>query len=59
MYTKVFVPFMRRALIEGVYGISLDDVDGMGQTLAGALREWEAWLDVSKDQSDLAPVNGQ
>ena len=46
VYVKVFVPFMRRALVEGVYGVKMDR-DGLeiGEDLAGVLREWDEWLE--------------
>ncbi|KAI0706262.1 Dor1-domain-containing protein [Cerioporus squamosus] len=46
VYIKIFVPFMRRALVEGVYGVKMDE-EGMkvGEDLAGVLREWDEWLE--------------
>ncbi|KAI0756076.1 Dor1-like family-domain-containing protein [Daedaleopsis nitida] len=43
MYVKVFVPFVRRALVEGVYGAMMGDHE-VGEDLAGVLGEWEVWL---------------
>ncbi|RPD64588.1 Dor1-domain-containing protein [Lentinus tigrinus ALCF2SS1-7] len=44
VYIKVFVPFMRRALVEGVYGVKLDqEGPEVGEDLAGVLREWDEW----------------
>ncbi|KAI0714581.1 Dor1-domain-containing protein [Earliella scabrosa] len=44
-YVKVFVPFMRRALVEGVYGAKMDEgAFAVGEDLAGVLGEWEEWL---------------
>lgn len=56
--TRVFVPFVRRALVEGVYSVAMGDVEGMSQSLEGALRDWEAWLDGSKDV-EQALLNGE
>ena len=36
------MPFVRRALVEGVYG---DRVDNPGLVLTDVLREWEEWLE--------------
>ncbi|RDX46727.1 Dor1-domain-containing protein [Lentinus brumalis] len=46
VYVKVFVPFMRRALVEGVYGVKMGQ-EGVevGEDLAGVLREWDEWLE--------------
>lgn len=43
MYVKVFVPFVRRALVEGVYGAKMSDFE-VGEDLAGVLGEWDLWL---------------
>jgi conserved oligomeric Golgi complex subunit 8 len=43
VYMKVFVPFVRKAMIEGVYGVK--DYNSMGSGLEGVIREWEGWLD--------------
>lgn len=41
VYTKVFVPFVRRALGEGVYGVKMGETDvPRGQDLNVALEEW-------------------
>ncbi|KAJ7269391.1 Dor1-like family-domain-containing protein [Mycena haematopus] len=42
VYFDVFVPFMRRALVEGVYGVLITSLPEV-QTLA-SVREWEGWL---------------
>ena len=42
VYVRVLVPFVRRALVEGVYG---DRVDNPGLVLTDVLREWEEWLE--------------
>ena len=41
-YVKIFVPFMRRALVEGVYGVSSGGEEGT--VLGMVIREWEGWL---------------
>ncbi|KAJ6575457.1 Dor1-like family-domain-containing protein [Mycena capillaripes] len=44
VYFGVFVPFMRRALVEGVYGVPMASWKaGEVQTMA-SVREWEGWL---------------
>lgn len=56
-YTRVLVPWLQRAIVEGVFGASLEDrqsgVDGAGDSDAGEegkrelssiVREWESWL---------------
>ncbi|KIL00808.1 hypothetical protein PAXRUDRAFT_821262 [Paxillus rubicundulus Ve08.2h10] len=61
-YTRVLVPFLRRAVVEGVFGESCDSdgqngeqrevngtmrVDG-GSALSVVLRDWESWLGDSR-----------
>ncbi|KAI0789415.1 Dor1-like family-domain-containing protein [Abortiporus biennis] len=43
VYFKVFVRFIRRAVVEGVYGVKLDDFEGggMNQDLFEVVGEWE------------------
>ncbi|KAI0779020.1 Dor1-like family-domain-containing protein [Trametes elegans] len=43
-FVRVLVPFVRRALVEGVYGARVDDVERKAPELAGTLGEWEEWL---------------
>ncbi|KAI0734426.1 Dor1-domain-containing protein [Fomitopsis betulina] len=44
VYVKVFVPFMRRALAEGVYGVKTNKVDvPPGKDLSAALDDWRQW----------------
>ncbi|KAI1791979.1 Dor1-domain-containing protein [Ganoderma leucocontextum] len=46
VYVKVFVPFVRRALLEGVYGVKTGEGDTVvGEDLGGVLSEWEDWLE--------------
>ncbi|KAI0066754.1 Dor1-domain-containing protein [Artomyces pyxidatus] len=40
VFVRVFVPFMRRALVEGVYGAQVTKTESI-EKLA---RDWEAWL---------------
>lgn len=48
MFVRVFVPFVRRALVEGVYGVQYDEAGlEVGEDLAGVLKEWEDWLAAS------------
>jgi len=45
VYFSVFVPFMRRALVEGVYGTPLDsNFDGGGGTLPSVVMDWEDFV---------------
>ncbi|KAF8844146.1 hypothetical protein BDN67DRAFT_963245 [Paxillus ammoniavirescens] len=61
-YTRVLVPFLRRAVVEGVFGVSYDPdgqngdqsevngtngVDG-ASALSLVLRDWESWLGDSR-----------
>jgi hypothetical protein len=48
VYVRVFVPFMRRALIEGVYGVPFASNEGEGEVM---IREWEDWLEVKSQNS--------
>ena len=56
-YTRVLVPWLQRAIVEGVFGASLKDrqsaADGAGDSdvgeegkreLSSIVREWESWL---------------
>ncbi|KAI0262301.1 Dor1-like family-domain-containing protein, partial [Gloeopeniophorella convolvens] len=42
-FVRILVPFVRRALVEGVYGTQVDDVPP-SEELQGVLEELEAWL---------------
>lgn len=42
-YVRVLVPYARRALVEGVYGIAPEEVS-MGEELRAAVTPWEGWL---------------
>ena len=45
IYFSVFVPFIRRALVEGVYGTPLDsNFDGGGGSLPGVVMDWEDFV---------------
>ena len=45
VYFSVFVPFIRRALVEGVYGILLDsNFEGGGGTLPSVVMDWEDFV---------------
>ena len=45
VYFSVFVPFIRRALVEGVYGTPMDsNFDGGGGTLPSVVMDWEDFV---------------
>ncbi|KAI0673980.1 Dor1-like family-domain-containing protein [Trametes maxima] len=51
-YTKVFVPFLRRALVEGVYGVKAGGEESgveVNEELRRALDEVREWLDHSPE----------
>jgi hypothetical protein len=52
VYVVVFVPFVRRALVEGVYGVKdgYGDGGGDGSELGRMVREWEGWLGGSEER---------
>ncbi|KAH9854388.1 Dor1-domain-containing protein [Lenzites betulinus] len=57
VYARVFVPFMRRALAEGVYGVKVDGTLGeaevaVGGELARTLKELEAETQESGDEDE-------
>ena len=54
VYVKVFVPFMRRALAEGVYGVKMSEVDvPPGKDLSTALEDWDRWsAELNGDAAD-------
>jgi len=42
---KVLVPFVQRALIEGIYGVPIKEVPPMeDENLGRLLNDWETWL---------------
>ena len=42
---KVLVPFVQRALVEGIYGVPIKEMDRMeDEKLARLLKDWEIWL---------------
>lgn len=45
VYFKVFVPFVRRAFVEGVYGVKVSDVGEGSAELMGVLGEWREVVD--------------
>ena len=47
VYMRVLVPFVRRALVEGVYGVEMAGADRvrMSERLREAVGEWETWVD--------------
>ncbi|KAL1749214.1 Dor1-like family-domain-containing protein [Schizophyllum fasciatum] len=42
MFFEVLVPYVRRALVEGVYGSKVDEGD-VDEALTAVVRDWEAW----------------
>ena len=55
VYVKVFVPFVRRALVEGVYGVTMSEVDvPPGKDLSIALDDWGHWYaETDGDHADM------
>lgn len=53
VYFDVFVPFMRRALVEGVYGMPIASWEAGGLSTLTAVREWEGWL-ASRNEAQTA-----
>lgn len=55
VFLRAFVPFIRRALIRGVYGLKVTSGSGLGvdaeSDLGKVLREWESWLDSDDEES--------
>ena len=42
---KVLVPFVQRALIEGIYGVAIKEMPQIGdERLGSLLKDWESWL---------------
>lgn len=52
MFVKVFVPFVRRALVEGVYGFEGEESEKDWRGELGFMRTWEDWL-----QSSIPPAS--
>ncbi|KAJ7161237.1 Dor1-like family-domain-containing protein [Mycena crocata] len=50
VYFVVLIPFMRRALIEGVYGVSLASWEAVEVQTTTSIREWEGWLEARKEK---------
>lgn len=46
VYFGVFAPFIRRALVEGVYGVKIETWSDGGTKLGAVVREWEGWLEM-------------
>ena len=47
MFVNVFVPFVRRALVEGVYGFEGGESEKDWRSDLGFIRAWEDWLQLS------------
>ncbi|KAH8119761.1 Dor1-domain-containing protein [Phellopilus nigrolimitatus] len=44
VFARVLIPYSRRALIEGVYGVTEHDGLVMGSKLQDSLLQWDTWL---------------
>jgi len=44
LFVRVFVPFIRRALVEGVYGFEGEEKEKDWKSELGFVRMWEDWL---------------
>nr|GAT57403.1 predicted protein [Mycena chlorophos] len=53
VYFTVLVPYLRRALVEGLYGLAVADWEGAAEVLM-CVREWEGWLDERKQAESTA-----
>lgn len=51
VYFKVFIPFMRRALVEGVYGVKMSDVSEGSDDLKQVLVEWKGSEGIDESES--------
>ena len=55
VFVRVFIPFMRRALLEGVYGVMVTSGDDENFEVSGesqlgqVCRDWESWLGSEHD----------
>ncbi|KAF9056063.1 Dor1-like family-domain-containing protein [Panaeolus papilionaceus] len=63
VYFVILVPFMRRALVEGVYGAKLDhEFSGGGENLPNVVMDWEDWIleaeESSSDGSTMSQGDG-
>ena len=47
LFVKIFVPFIRRALVEGVYGFEGEEAEKDWRSELGFVRTWEDWLQSS------------
>jgi hypothetical protein len=53
VFFRVFVPFMRRALAEGVYGVPISSCEDAEARSTTSIREWEGWLSARGEKTDL------
>ena len=51
IFVKVFIPFVRRALVEGVYGFEGEESEKDWRSELGFTRIWEDWLQSSSPAS--------
>ncbi|KAJ7754961.1 Dor1-like family-domain-containing protein [Mycena maculata] len=54
VYFSVFIPFMRRALIEGVYGVPMASWEAADAHTPTSIRDWEGWLAAKNEREALA-----
>jgi len=58
LFVKVFVPFIRRALVEGVYGFEGEEGEKDWRSELGFVRMWEDWLQLITPPTE-AVVTGE
>jgi len=54
LFVNVFVPFIRRALVEGVYGSEGEERENDWKSQLGFVRTWEDWLQSSTPPEHLS-----
>ncbi|CAL1693919.1 unnamed protein product [Somion occarium] len=43
IYYRVLIPFLRRALVEGVYGVAVEKIDIVAEELSKTIAEWQSF----------------
>lgn len=51
-FVRLLLPYVRRALAEGVYGTSENDVASMREGLQDCTNQWEAWIESFEEDGD-------